>query len=65
MADTWIAPKSPGTFMSKDPQDSQSNLENSESPFVRSAEGAEVQARVWQELGEKLETIQPGIMGNL
>jgi len=35
------------------------------SSFVRSKEGAEVQAKVWQELSEKLEKIQPGILKNL
>lgn len=35
------------------------------SKFVRSAEGKEVQARVWSELSEKLEAIHPGILKNL
>jgi retinol dehydrogenase 12 len=35
------------------------------SSFVRSKEGAEVQIKVWQELSEKLEKIQPGILKNL
>ena len=35
------------------------------SKFVRSAEGKKVQDKVWEELMAKLETIQPGITGNL
>ncbi|KAI9799896.1 MAG: hypothetical protein M1833_003818 [Piccolia ochrophora] len=35
------------------------------SAFVRSAEGAETQKRVWQELTQKLESIRPGILGNV
>jgi len=35
------------------------------SPFVRSEEGAKMQAKIWAELSAKLETIQPGIMGNV
>lgn len=35
------------------------------SPFVRSEEGKRAQERVWNELSEKLEAIQPGILGNL
>jgi len=35
------------------------------SPFVGSKEGGEVQAKVWQELSEKLAKIQPGILKNL
>lgn len=34
------------------------------SPFVRSKEGKEVQDRVWNELVEKLEAIQPGVTSN-
>jgi NAD(P)-dependent dehydrogenase (short-subunit alcohol dehydrogenase family) len=34
------------------------------SPFVRSEEGAKTQKRVWAELKERLERIEPGIMGN-
>lgn len=32
------------------------------SSFVTSAEGAETQRRIWSELKEKLEHIQPGLM---
>jgi NAD(P)-dependent dehydrogenase (short-subunit alcohol dehydrogenase family) len=35
------------------------------SPFVRSDEGAKTQKRVWSELKECLEKIQPGILGNI
>jgi len=35
------------------------------SAFVRSKEGAEAQKRVWDELSQKLERIQPGIMANV
>jgi retinol dehydrogenase-12 len=34
------------------------------SPFVTSDAGAETQRKVWNELKEKLERIQPGILGN-
>ena len=34
-------------------------------PFVISAEGITTQKRVWKELSEKLEHIQPGILGNI
>lgn len=35
------------------------------SPFVSSEEGAKTQKRVWSELKERLEKIQPGILGNI
>ncbi|KAI9825809.1 MAG: hypothetical protein M1832_000749 [Thelocarpon impressellum] len=35
------------------------------SPYVLSPEGQDMQRRVWVELGEKLERIQPGILGNI
>ncbi|KAI9871247.1 MAG: hypothetical protein M1830_003144 [Pleopsidium flavum] len=35
------------------------------SALVRSEEGANVQKRIWDELSQKLETIQPGIMANV
>lgn len=35
------------------------------SPFVYSPEGAETQRRLWEELVEKLERIQPGLMDNI
>lgn len=35
------------------------------SPFVASPEGLDAQKRVWHELAEKLEEIQPGILKNL
>lgn len=35
------------------------------SPFVRSEEGKKTQLRVWKELSEKLEAIQPGILNNI
>jgi retinol dehydrogenase 12 len=35
------------------------------STFVTSEEGVETQKRLWTELSEKLEKIQPGIMGNI
>lgn len=35
------------------------------SPLVRSEEGAKAQKRVWDEISQKLETIQPGIMANV
>lgn len=35
------------------------------SPFVTSTEGAETQKRIWSELKEKLEQIQPGLMQNV
>lgn len=35
------------------------------SPFVRSEEGAKVQARVWNELKDILEKIQPGVTSNI
>lgn len=35
------------------------------SPYVTSKDGEEAATRVWQEFGEKLETIQAGIMKNL
>lgn len=35
------------------------------SPFVRSAEGAKTQKRVWDELKDKLDRIEPGIMQRL
>jgi retinol dehydrogenase 12 len=35
------------------------------SPFVTSEEGTETQKRVWAELSEILEKIQPGIMANI
>jgi len=35
------------------------------SPFVMSAEGNKTQKRVWEELSEKLEHIQPGILDNI
>ena len=35
------------------------------SKWVRSQEGRETQRRVWEELGEKLEGISPGILGTL
>ncbi|EJD46980.1 NAD(P)-binding protein [Auricularia subglabra TFB-10046 SS5] len=38
---------------------------NSLSPFVTSAEGAETQKRIWNELSAKLEGIQPGIMATI
>lgn len=34
-------------------------------PFVLSEKGAKAQARVWEELIEKLEEIQPGITANI
>jgi NAD(P)-dependent dehydrogenase (short-subunit alcohol dehydrogenase family) len=34
-------------------------------PFVMSEEGKKTQKRVWKELSEKLEHIQPGILGNI
>ncbi len=36
-----------------------------ESPFVLSEEGQRVEKKVWRELIEKLERIQPGISKNL
>ena len=38
---------------------------NSTSKFVRSTEGEQVAQRVWDELNEKLEEIEPGILGNV
>jgi retinol dehydrogenase-12 len=35
------------------------------SSFVTSEEGVETQKRLWRELSEKLEKIQPGMMGNI
>ena len=35
------------------------------SSFVSSAEGEKTQKRVWAELSEKLERIQPGILQNI
>lgn len=35
------------------------------SPFVYSPEGAETQRRLWEELVEKLERIQPGLMDKI
>ena len=35
------------------------------SPFVYSPEGAKTQSRLWDELVEKLETIQPGVMASI
>ncbi|KAL8734848.1 MAG: hypothetical protein Q9166_001200 [cf. Caloplaca sp. 2 TL-2023] len=35
------------------------------SPFVYSAEGAETQQRLWEELSQKLERIQPGLTDNI
>ena len=35
------------------------------SNFVMSPEGAETQKRLWREVSEKLEKIQPGIVGNI
>ncbi|KAI9810193.1 MAG: hypothetical protein M1827_006639 [Pycnora praestabilis] len=35
------------------------------SPLVRSEKGARAQERVWEELSQKLETIQPGILQNV
>jgi hypothetical protein len=35
------------------------------SAFVKSKEGLEAQKKIWKELGEKLEKIQPGIMAML
>ncbi|KAI4176062.1 MAG: hypothetical protein LQ343_001345 [Gyalolechia ehrenbergii] len=35
------------------------------SPFVTSQEGVRTQGRIWDELSEKLEKIQPGIMANV
>jgi hypothetical protein len=35
------------------------------SQFVTSAEGKEVQERVWNELVQKLEAIKPGVINNL
>jgi hypothetical protein len=37
----------------------------STSPFVESDEGAETQKKVWAELKEKLDRIQPGILQNI
>jgi NAD(P)-dependent dehydrogenase (short-subunit alcohol dehydrogenase family) len=34
-------------------------------PLVLSPEGKEVQKRIWKELSEKLEELQPGILGNI
>jgi NAD(P)-dependent dehydrogenase (short-subunit alcohol dehydrogenase family) len=34
-------------------------------PLALSQEGKEVQSRIWKELSEKLEEIQPGILGNI
>jgi NAD(P)-dependent dehydrogenase (short-subunit alcohol dehydrogenase family) len=34
-------------------------------PLVLSPKGKEVQRRIWKELSEKLEEIQPGILGNI
>lgn len=34
-------------------------------PLMTSAAGHETQTRVWKELSEKLEGIQPGILSNL
>jgi hypothetical protein len=38
---------------------------NRVSPFVTSEEGVETQKRLWVELSEILEKIQPGVMGNI
>jgi hypothetical protein len=38
---------------------------NRVSPFVTSEEGVETQKRLWAELSEILEKIQPGVMGNV
>jgi hypothetical protein len=38
---------------------------NRVSPFVTSAEGVETQKRLWAELSEILESIQPGVLGNI
>jgi retinol dehydrogenase-12 len=35
------------------------------SEFVRSAEGKKAGERVWEELSEKLEKIEPGVLKNL
>lgn len=35
------------------------------SAFVKSEEGLKAQKKIWKELGEKLEKIQPGIMAML
>ncbi|KAL8907389.1 MAG: hypothetical protein Q9207_001439 [Kuettlingeria erythrocarpa] len=53
-----VGEKSHGEYMA----DSQvSNV----SPFVTSAEGAATQQRIWSELKEKLEQIQPGLTQNI
>jgi hypothetical protein len=38
---------------------------DSVSDFVASEEGLRTQKKVWKELAEKLETIQPGILQNI
>lgn len=40
-------------------------LEGRVAPFHFDAEGLKVQERVWKELSEKLERIEPGILQNI
>jgi hypothetical protein len=40
-------------------------LFNRVAPIVDSPEGNMVQKRVWEELSQKLESIQPGILKNI
>ena len=64
MGNIWPIPMSPSKSRGAIKK-ACADLASSESSFVRSAEGAETQARVWRELGAKLEIIQPDILSNL
>jgi hypothetical protein len=37
-------------------------LSDAVSPFVRSDDGAKAQKKLWKELAEMLEAVQPGVM---
>ena len=38
---------------------------NRAAPIIRSPEGQQLQKRVWAELAEKLEKIEPGVLRNI
>lgn len=52
-------------WLIKDLPRAHANVACRPSPLVLSEEGAKIQKRVWAEISQKLETIQPGIMANV
>ncbi len=68
MASTWLTVKCLSEYQT--PSHSPDRLLmkgvfDSINPFVHTPEGAETQRRLWEELVEKLDRVQPGVMDSI